>query len=64
MNVDQIIEALALPPESRVDKRVPKKLLIENGAPTVADRRQIHLTQMKKHPNQTQNGSEKGQDFL
>jgi len=42
MNVDQIIESFALPPEARVDKRVPKKLLIENGAPTAADRRQIN----------------------
>ena len=42
MNIDQIIEALALPPEARVDQRVPKKLLVENGAPTAADKRQIN----------------------
>jgi len=41
MNSDHIIAALALPPESRVDQRVPKKLLLENGAPTAADKRQI-----------------------
>lgn len=37
-----IIAALALPPESRVDQRVPKKLLVENGAPTAADKRHIN----------------------
>ena len=37
MNSDRIIAALALPPEARVDQRVPKKLLVENGAPTAAD---------------------------
>ena len=42
MNVDRIIAALALPPETRVDQRVPKKLLVENGAPTAADKRQIN----------------------
>ena len=30
------------PPERRVDQRVPKKLLLENGAPTAADKRQIN----------------------
>ena len=42
MNTADIITALALPPESRVDQRVPKKLLVENGAPTAADKRQIN----------------------
>lgn len=37
-----VIAALALPPETRVDQRVPKKLLVENGAPTAADKRQIN----------------------
>jgi hypothetical protein len=36
-----IIEALGLPPEARIDARVPKKLLVEQGAPTSADRRAI-----------------------
>lgn len=36
------IAALTLPPECRVDQRVPKKLLVENGAPTTADKRQIN----------------------
>src|SRR5581483_273336 len=31
----------ALPDESRVNRRVPKKLLTEQGAPTAADKRQI-----------------------
>lgn len=42
MSADALIAALALPPEARVDKRVPKKLLVEQGAPTAADKRQIH----------------------
>lgn len=42
MNINQIIEFLALPPEARVDQRVPKRLLVENGAPTAADKRQIN----------------------
>lgn len=37
-----VIDALALPPESRVDQRVPKKLVVENGAPTASDKRQIN----------------------
>ena len=37
-----VIAALSLPPEARVDQRVPKKLLVENGAPTATDRRQIN----------------------
>lgn len=36
-----IIDALALPAEARVDHRVPKKLLLEQGAPTAADKRKI-----------------------
>lgn len=35
------IAALALPPGALVDRRVPKTLLIENGAPTAADKRRI-----------------------
>jgi hypothetical protein len=36
-----IVNALGLPPGARVDSRVPKKLLIEQGAPTAADKRAI-----------------------
>ena len=35
------ISALALPTGSLVDRRVPKTLLIENGAPTATDKRRI-----------------------
>jgi len=42
MNANDLIAAFALPPEARVDQRVPKKLLMENGAPTTADKRRIH----------------------
>ena len=42
MSFAPIIHALALPPETRVDQRVPKKLLVENGAPTAGDKRQIN----------------------
>lgn len=41
MNFTPVINALALPPDARVDQRVPKKLLMEQGAPTAADKRQI-----------------------
>ena len=36
-----LIAALALPDSALVDRRVPKTLLIENGAPTAADKRRI-----------------------
>lgn len=42
MTVSAVIDALDLPPESRVDQRVPKKLLVENGAQTSGDKRQIN----------------------
>lgn len=41
MDVVGLIAALDLPDAARVDQRVPKKLLLENGAPTVADKRYI-----------------------
>jgi hypothetical protein len=42
MNGDALLTALDLPASSRVDQRVPKKLLLENGAPTAADKRIIN----------------------
>jgi hypothetical protein len=42
MTAADVITALALPPSSRVDQRVPKKLLVEHGAPTAGDKRQIN----------------------
>lgn len=39
-----LISALRLPTSCRVDQRVPKKMLVENGAPTVADKRLIEDT--------------------
>ena len=41
VRADELIAALDLPKAARVDRRVPKKLLLENGAPTAADRRLI-----------------------
>jgi hypothetical protein len=41
VRADDLIAALDLPALARVDKRIPKKLLLENGAPTAADRRLI-----------------------
>ena len=41
IGITAIIDALGLPPEARVDARVPKKLLVEQGAPTAADKRAI-----------------------
>jgi hypothetical protein len=42
MTAATVIAALCLPADVRVDQRVPKKLLVENGAPTAADKRQIN----------------------
>jgi hypothetical protein len=42
MTVDEILTALDLPASARVDQRVPKKLLLEHGAPTAADKRHIN----------------------
>jgi len=41
MSVSRLLSHLALPPESRVDQRVPKKLLLEQGLPTAADKRAV-----------------------
>jgi len=42
MNGDRLITALDLPAGSHVDKRVPKKLLLENSVSTAADKRLIN----------------------
>ncbi|HJT34956.1 MAG TPA: DUF4391 domain-containing protein [Pirellulales bacterium] len=42
MNTGDIIAALELPLASRLGRRVPKTLLIENGTPTAADKRRIN----------------------
>lgn len=42
MNAETIISALGLPGSASVNQRVPKKLLLENGAPTAADKRKIN----------------------
>lgn len=39
--VAALVSALDLPPGARVDTRVPKKMLVEQGAPTAADKRAI-----------------------
>lgn len=41
MTAGAIIAALALPGDARVEQRVPKKLMLEQGAPTAADKRAI-----------------------
>lgn len=41
MTIAAAVAALALPPDARVDQRVPKKLLLEQGVPRAADKRQI-----------------------
>ncbi|HCF61733.1 MAG TPA: DUF4391 domain-containing protein [Myxococcales bacterium] len=38
----EVITALALPPATRVNRRVPKKVLVDKGAPTASDKRQIN----------------------
>lgn len=42
MTPAEIIDSLGLPGVARVDQRVPKKLLVEHGAPTGTDKRQIN----------------------
>jgi hypothetical protein len=42
MKASLLLDALDLPTSARVDKRVPKSLLLEHGAPTSADKRQIN----------------------
>src|SRR5690606_22744410 len=42
MNTAAVIAALDLPPGARVDRRVPKMLLVEHGAPTATDKRRIN----------------------
>jgi hypothetical protein len=42
VTVDAVIAALNLPVSARVDQRVPKKLLLENGAPTAVDKRLVN----------------------
>ena len=41
MSFGPVIKALAIPNEALVDQRVPKKLFLEQGPPTGADKRQI-----------------------
>jgi len=42
MTLQDLIAALELPASCRVDQRIPKKLLVENGAPTAADKRNFN----------------------
>lgn len=41
MSAATLIRALALPREAQVEQRIPKKLLLEHGAATAADRRLV-----------------------
>ena len=41
MNTTQLLAALDLPSSSRISQRIPKKLLLEHGAPTAGDKRAI-----------------------
>ncbi|WP_371809247.1 DUF4391 domain-containing protein [Aquabacterium sp. A08] len=38
---EQILSGMRLPPSAMVNQRVPKKMLVESGAPTAADKRLI-----------------------
>jgi len=42
MKSEEIIEALGLPSESMVNQRIPKKMLIDNGATTHSDKKIIN----------------------
>lgn len=39
--LENVVAALALPRNAMVEQRIPKKLLVEQGAPTATDKRQI-----------------------
>ena len=39
--IPELIEAISFPADARLNQRVPKKSLAENGAPTAADKRRI-----------------------
>lgn len=41
LTADQVVSAMGLPAAAMVNQRVPKKMLLENGAPTAADRKLI-----------------------
>lgn len=42
MSAASVIAALGIPADARVDQRIAKKLLVENGAPTASDKRKIN----------------------
>ncbi len=42
ITADTLIQAFDLPPQTRVDLRIPKTQLTEHGAPTAADKRAIN----------------------
>lgn len=42
MTVETVVAALCIPPQARVDQRVARKLLVENGAATPTDKRWIN----------------------
>lgn len=42
IKLHDLIEALSLPDSALVNQRVPKKMLVENGAPTTSDKRRIN----------------------
>jgi len=42
MTLDELLQALELPEATRVQQRVPKRLLVEHGAATPQDKRLIH----------------------
>lgn len=42
MTAAEIVAALDLPPGILIDQRIPKTLLVDNGAPTAADKRLIN----------------------
>lgn len=40
-SVSSVVDSLALPPQAAVNRRIAKRLLLENGAPTAADKKRI-----------------------
>jgi hypothetical protein len=41
MTAALLVDALRIPPDARVDQRIPKKRFVETGAPTAADKRRL-----------------------
>ena len=53
MTIDELLQVLQLPESTRVQQRVPKKLLIEHGAATPQDSEARKASQPGRYASQT-----------